>query len=140
APVTVILANGETTIDLRQRIFDVAASLRGDWRIDIQPISLGGIHATIIDEAAAKPVKLNVSDITLTTQPVSSQSDYRAQAMLTAAVNGGGRVRLDVDAMPLDMTGSITLKGETFDLAVLDAYRPRELLAAGLTSGKVSFD
>ena len=92
------------------------------WAVAVEQFSLTGTSVSITDQTLAKPVRLDLDQITLTAKNLSSDLGKAIPLTLSCRVEETGTVKAAGDIVPATMTSKGSLTLSRIPLAVASAY------------------
>jgi hypothetical protein len=112
---------------------------RQPWDVTVESIELLDQQLAARDQAAARPIALDLSEVSFTAGPIRSRDAYAVPLKLQAKVRPAGSLAIDGTLYPLEPAADVQLKVTDADLTPADAYWGA-FLAASLPSGRLSLD
>ena len=112
------------------------------WAVAVEQFSLAGTSVSLTDQTLAKPVRLDLDQITLTAKSLSSDLGKAVPLTLSCHVEETGTVKASGDIVPATMSSKGSLTLSRIPLAVASAYAADVALIdipAGRLGGKLDW-
>lgn len=109
------------------------------FRVLLRELGLSGFQASFVDEAAARPVKVDLKDLDLTLRDFTLDPKGTSTLALSVTINDTAKLALDGSVRPLAPAAELAVKLQKLAVARFDPYL-EPALNARITSGTLSLD